>query len=199
MGSDAWKLRQEPPWAETRCANCTLNRLRSCCPNSCTLILDCFGEISHMKSRPNQWTSGPTGGEAQELSMDANGTQNGARNRELEPVVFFCRFRVSAFFDTWQCLVYRGIKENPIEVFRDQNRWLLGQKQLRCKKLQRAKSLLFCPQSEGIIVGIVFSRYKTVWAYFGWVSELIRCRNFAIPHAFEAGYGSWSQDYWKYL
>ena len=75
-----------------------------------------------MKSRPNQRASDPTGKEAQELSMDANGTKNGARNRELQPAVFFCRFRVSTFFDTWQCLVYRGIKGNPIEMFRDQNR-----------------------------------------------------------------------------
>ena len=75
-----------------------------------------------MKSRPNQRTSDPTSGEAQELSMDANGTQNGARNRELQPAVFFCRFRVSVFFNNRECLLYCGTKGNPIEVFRDQNR-----------------------------------------------------------------------------
>ena len=64
------------------------------------LILDCFGAISRVKSRPNQGTSDPTGGEAQELSMDANGTQNEAQNRELQPAVFFCRFRVLDFFET---------------------------------------------------------------------------------------------------
>ena len=113
-------------YAEARAswANCDSDAIKA----STRAAFSLWGLVSG-DFRPHFWrASSPKCAEACWLRIDVNGTRNGAWNRELQPAMYFCRFRVSTVFDMWQvhkvCRTH-GDLEQAVWSSLDSEQWSL--------------------------------------------------------------------------